>query len=179
MDKLLDRALRESSIWLDNLKEGYWGVGLNDNGYFLGMNVSEEIVINGEYYQSPVPVLNRMKGNRFPYFFIGLRNKKYPLDTTVYYVGRPSPLGNPFRVTDESQREEACRNYHEWISTQIREQNPMVVSELSSILDSLRRGEDTVLTCYCAPKQCHSESIYRIVMNALLKEILVKFNQGK
>lgn len=66
------------------------------------------------------------------------------------YIGRGSPLGNPFVVGAGMSRGEAIAAYEGWLARQ---------PELLELAASLR-GLD--LVCHCWPRQCHGEIIYRL-----------------
>ena len=81
------------------------------------------------------------------------------------YIGRPmknragSPLANPYRLKDESQRDTVIANYRKWLWAKIKSQDPEVVAELHRLLDLARRPEGVCLLCWCAPKPCHGDVI--------------------
>jgi len=78
------------------------------------------------------------------------------------YVGRPSPLGNPFshqagtlaRYRTET-REQAIEAYRHWLWKEIKVRNPNVILTIAGI------PEDANLVCWCAPLPCHAEVIQR------------------
>ena len=75
------------------------------------------------------------------------------------YVGRPTPLGNPFVMRDESERDEVCDKYARWFAQMLVEQPPNVMNQLLSLREKLRLQGVLTLRCWCAPKRCHAESI--------------------
>lgn len=87
----------------------------------------------------------------------------------AYYIGRPSPLGNPFFMKDESMRDEVCDRYEEWFKAKIKNQDPKVMDLLRSLYrDGMRDGYIS-LACYCAPKRCHGDTIKRFLSSHLPK----------
>lgn len=74
------------------------------------------------------------------------------------YVGRPSPLGNPFYMSNESMRDFVCNKYEDWFKNKIAEQDPVVMAELQKIA-SIGKDKPMKLICYCAPKRCHADTI--------------------
>lgn len=68
--------------------------------------------------------------------------KREPYDV---YIGRPGPFGNPFPLKSEADRENAIRQYRDWIATQ-----PELMAKLSEL-----RGK--TLGCWCSPKACHGD----------------------
>ena len=82
------------------------------------------------------------------------------------FIGRPSPLGNPFshldnvakHVTKVATREEAVAHYAEWLDEKIASRDPDVIRELNRLLWMARDGP-IKLVCFCAPKSCHGDVI--------------------
>lgn len=70
------------------------------------------------------------------------------------YVGRPSPLGNPFAMAFESQRDGVVDAYALWLEARMREDGP----ERAEI-DRLAALPDGTLICWCAPARCHADVI--------------------
>jgi hypothetical protein len=75
------------------------------------------------------------------------------------YVGRPTPLGNPFRLKGEDQREEVVARYATWLEEQLRQGNREVAWVLGELYRRLKRQGTLTLLCFCAPKKCHAEVI--------------------
>jgi hypothetical protein len=71
------------------------------------------------------------------------------------YVGRPSPLGNPFRLSEDSDRNTAVRKYRVWIWGQIQARNSTVLEALAAL------NEDSILGCWCKPLECHADIIIK------------------
>lgn len=69
------------------------------------------------------------------------------------YVGRPSPIGNPFIIGRDGSREDVIRKYGAWI----------MKPEQDALRDAIRNqlaGRD--LVCFCAPKPCHADIIFML-----------------
>ena len=78
------------------------------------------------------------------------------------YVGRPSPLGNPFAMQGESTRAQVIRDYEDWLAEQLLDPRSPVSIEMSR-LAALARKQDLCLVCWCAPKACHADIIKRTI----------------
>jgi hypothetical protein len=76
-----------------------------------------------------------------------------------FYVGRPTPLGNPFRLIKEEDRDRVVNQYAAWLDEQLRRGNPEVIRALEELYQALKRRGNITLLCFCAPKRCHSEVI--------------------
>lgn len=79
-------------------------------------------------------------------------------------VDRVSPLGNPFYMKDESQRDKVCDEYEEWFCKVVEDtNNEPVQTMLWHMVDKYKRHGKLNLFCWCAPKRCHSETIKRYI----------------
>lgn len=78
-----------------------------------------------------------------------------------HYVGRPSPLGNPFVLKHEGERERerVIAQYEEWLRDQLKMKNERVRSELNRLYQELVQTGRLELTCWCSPRRCHAEVI--------------------
>lgn len=75
------------------------------------------------------------------------------------YVGRPTPLGNPFRLEEESEREKVVGLYRKWLEGRLAEREPAVIGELERLARLAERQGELRLTCWCAPRLCHAEVV--------------------
>lgn len=64
------------------------------------------------------------------------------------YAGRGGPLGNPFVIGQDGNRDEVCDKYAAWAPTQ-----PKVMEAIAKIKPG------TVLGCFCKPHRCHADWI--------------------
>lgn len=69
------------------------------------------------------------------------------------YIGRGSPLGNPYEIGRNGSREEVIAKYKSYLDNEIKRKNPLIISALSTL------NENSVLGCHCAPAQCHGDVI--------------------
>ncbi len=76
-----------------------------------------------------------------------------------FYVGRPTPLGNPFRLLREEDRDRVVNQYATWLEHQVRQRNPEVSRALEELYRTLKLRGNITLLCFCAPKRCHGEII--------------------
>ena len=79
------------------------------------------------------------------------------------YVGRPSPLGNPYALGRDGNREQVIAKYRRWLWAQLQSPGSPQECELRRLLAQARSGELELL-CWCAPLPCHAE----VVRSALL-----------
>ena len=80
-------------------------------------------------------------------------------DKGAIYIGRGSPLGNPFIMRTEADRDSVCEQYDRWFREQIKIKNPVVIAELKRIKQIAMNQDIVVLGCFCAPKRCHGLTI--------------------
>jgi DNA polymerase, archaea type len=78
------------------------------------------------------------------------------------YIGRPSLLGNPFHMGNESERLEVIRKF-----TQYAIGNESVIEEISKLSNRLKSGEKIRLVCFCSPKDCHGDVIRELVLSKI------------
>ena len=84
------------------------------------------------------------------------------------YIGRGSPLGNPFRIGRDGTRHEVIRKYERWLCNVLAEdKNSNASREFQRLLQMALRGEDVVLVCFCAPLPCHGYVIKRFLEDRL------------
>lgn len=90
------------------------------------------------------------------------------------YIGRGSPLGNPFiRVEKSSKfgsnfignREEAIEQFRVWLMGQMDHNGP-VADALNHIAEKAMTG-GVKLICFCAPKHCHGDVIKQIITHRI------------
>jgi hypothetical protein len=85
-------------------------------------------------------------------------NKRHYLGGGVY-IGRPSLLGNPFRIGEHGTRKEVIAKYRVWLWRQIQQQGP-VYRELHRLAEAARQ-DDLYLICWCEQPgrqtDCHGD----------------------
>lgn len=74
------------------------------------------------------------------------------------YIGRPSPLGNPFQIGRDGNREEVVQKYRRYLWGKILEKDTEIIKALISIRKAADSG-DVALECFCAPLPCHGDVI--------------------
>ena len=75
------------------------------------------------------------------------------------YVARPSPLGNPWILDDERNRNRVCDLYATWLDKQVQLKNEVVIREIDRLRRLHEERGDLTLVCFCVPKRCHAEAI--------------------
>ena len=102
---------------------------------------------------------------------IRVENKKTFKGDGVY-VGRGSPLGNPythrpsalakFRV---ASRDEAVDKYEEWLRDRLMN-DAIVRQAFDTLVDFYQCFGDLTLLCWCAPLKCHADIIKKMILES-------------
>jgi hypothetical protein len=79
------------------------------------------------------------------------------------YVGRPSPLGNPFVVGRDGSRQEVIAKYRRWLWARLQEPDSAQERELRRHLARVVEGELELL-CWCHPLPCLAEVVRGAVL---------------
>jgi hypothetical protein len=81
------------------------------------------------------------------------------------YIGRPSLLGNPFRIGEDGTRDEVIQLYRAWLWSQINLRGK-VYRELERLASIARQG-DLTLICWCKDRDrdvsCHGDLVKRAI----------------
>ncbi len=85
---------------------------------------------------------------------IGIVNKRNYNGPGIY-TGRLSPLGNPFVIGRDGDREEVIRKYRDFLKIAIQNYD-RIKTELER-LEELNKKGDVILICLCAPSKCHGD----------------------
>src|SRR4051812_4691155 len=78
------------------------------------------------------------------------------------YVGRPSPLDNPFSMHSETDRATVIRAYEHWLREQLRDEQSATNRAIRTLAERARH-HDLCLICWCAPLPCHADAIKHII----------------
>ena len=82
----------------------------------------------------------------------------------IRYIGRPSPLGNPFVIGEDGDRIQVIAKYEKWLRKKIKEKNKKVMDRLTALFMFVDDDEDLELWCWCAPLPCHGDVIKKILL---------------
>lgn len=90
------------------------------------------------------------------------------------YIGRGSPLGNPFSHMEDTKaqhkvgtREEAIEKYAQWLLEQLQAGNQEIINEMDRLANIAMSTGKLVLRCYCSPKPCHGDVIRKVLLEAI------------
>lgn len=77
------------------------------------------------------------------------------------YIGRPSPLGNPFVIGRAGSRAEVIERYERWLKNAMKEGEAK--RELERLTRLAGEGADLELECWCSPLACHGDVLKRMI----------------
>ena len=78
------------------------------------------------------------------------------------YIGRPSVLGNPFKIGPDGSRDDVIEKYRHWLWVHIQSTDN-VYNKLMQIVKLINSGKHTYLICWCAPLPCHGDVIKKAI----------------
>lgn len=102
-------------------------------------------------------------------------NKHFHQPTRIdVYIGRGSPLGNPYSSLSgatkaefqSDTREESIESFEKYLLDGIARKDTAICAELNRIWRLAKLG-DINLVCYCKPKSCHGDIIKRLIESKL------------
>lgn len=95
---------------------------------------------------------------------IQVKNKRNYRGTGIY-IGRPSPLGNPFVIGKDGSRKEVIHKYREWLEATLKHahKNDITLQELVRLLRVYQENGELTLICWCDPQPCHGDVLASII----------------
>jgi hypothetical protein len=69
------------------------------------------------------------------------------------YIGRGSPLGNPYVIGEHGTREEVIEKYRHYLAKKLINRDPAIENAIRALTP------DSQLLCFCVPAPCHGEVI--------------------
>ena len=95
---------------------------------------------------------------------------RHSFQGTNEYVGRGTPLGNPFILRREADRDLVCEQYTHWLRAEYRKHGS--VYRALHRLAGLAKAGDLTLICSCAPKRCHADFIKTAIEAIVAKQLV-------
>ena len=111
-----------------------------------------------------------------------IHKEDHTTENCNYYIGRGSPLGNPYTHIKDKQtlakyicdtREEAINNYEKYFN-EMYGTDKKFTDYFDEIYSHYKNGEDVYLQCFCKPLSCHGDFISKMLQKKLLKEVKQK-----
>jgi hypothetical protein len=99
--------------------------------------------------------------NNFENITIRNHRDRSAFDGAMFPVDRSTPLGNPFYMAHESERNKVCDEYARSMAETMRLRTGARWEELVRIYEYMLENPEVqvALVCWCAPKRCHAESV--------------------
>jgi len=99
---------------------------------------------------------------------IEIKNLKggFPCGETNIRVDRASVLGNPYRLSNESERNSVCEKYKMYFKSRMTE-NPLFKAEVDRLVNLYKQHGKLNLYCWCVPKRCHAETIRDYILDVI------------
>ena len=85
------------------------------------------------------------------------------------YVGRPSVLGNPYKVGVHGNGDTVCDQYFSYFHEQVRIPISPIRVEIIRLYH-LAKTNDITLMCWCKPNRCHCDTIKEFLDGQLNKK---------
>lgn len=102
-------------------------------------------------------------GRNGAFGIINVVNKYAFKGTSSTYIGRPSPLGNPYSIDANNTRDDVIRGYEKYLPNAYLK-SEKVRKAIDSLVERYLRGEEINLLCFCAPRRCHGDVIKKFVI---------------
>jgi len=82
-----------------------------------------------------------------------------------FRVDRQSPVGNPYPLNLEKNRNDVCDKYENYFAEQIKKPGKFY-DYVKNILTKMNEYDTIYLYCWCAPRRCHADTIKSWLMEA-------------
>lgn len=94
-----------------------------------------------------------------------IMNLKYnkPKFEYDFLIDRTTPLGNPYFMNGEKNRNIVCDRYEEWFNKRLNSYDESFWQYLNQIITAYKNSNQVRLFCWCSPKRCHGETIKKFL----------------
>lgn len=84
-----------------------------------------------------------------------------------FRADRKTPLGNPFRMYSEDQRDLVCNQFYDYFENKIEVQDQVIIEQLRLIKHKAKEANKPYfkIGCHCSPKRCHVDTICYFLNN--------------
>jgi hypothetical protein len=84
-----------------------------------------------------------------------------------HYIGRPSPLGNPFVLGRDGTRAQVIARYRTWLQAQLAAGPGNRAYDEIQRLRAIAGAGPLRLVCWCAPLPCHGDVIAEVLHDGM------------
>ena len=81
----------------------------------------------------------------------------------VIRIDRKTPVGNPFYMATEAQRNKVCDEYKAYFDKKVAEKSDVDFMNYLRNIWRVAQTNKVALACWCAPKRCHGETIKNFI----------------
>ena len=82
-----------------------------------------------------------------------------------------SPVGNPFVVGKDGDRDTCCDAYEKYVFSGLIWSNKKFVEWINERIWEYEDGKDIELVCGCKPQRCHGDSLRKLIIDLATSEI--------
>jgi hypothetical protein len=83
-------------------------------------------------------------------------------DMDGFWVDRRSPVGNPYYMKNENERDSVCDRYEVYFAKSM-EENKRFANYIEMLVMQYKKNKNIKLLCWCYPKRCHAETIKKYI----------------
>jgi hypothetical protein len=98
-------------------------------------------------------------------------NKKAERRRSGVYIGRPSVLGNPYKVGRDGTYAEVVEQYRVWLRKQWQA-GGRVREELLKLAREYKQTRELTLCCWCKPYPCHGDVVAEAVIGIVRRQLV-------
>lgn len=81
----------------------------------------------------------------------------------VIRIDRQTPVGNPFYMSSETERNKVCEQYQAYFDRKVSEKIDIDFMHYLRGIYLYAQRQPVALACWCAPKRCHGETIKKFI----------------
>ncbi len=95
------------------------------------------------------------------------KRRKAGSPVTWQYIGRPNPLGNPYKIgVGIDSRNRSISLYRMWLGSELKKEGS-VRDEFDRLMGILKTHGELTLVCWCAPLPCHGDVLKEFLEAAI------------
>ena len=81
----------------------------------------------------------------------------------VIRIDRQTPVGNPFYMHSEAERDKVCDQYQAYFDSKVSKKTDNAFMNYLRGIYKFAQNQPVALACWCAPKRCHGETIKKFI----------------
>lgn len=105
------------------------------------------------------------------------KHNSYKRKDYIYIpIYRPHPLGNPYVLTKEEQRNDVIEKFKNNFDLLYSEKEEFKKA-IDDVIIILSKGQNVAMECYCKPKPCHGDIIKEKILEMMKNKISDPFDE--